>query len=195
MAKGYPAIHKESMDAIGIGYEEEADRWMGYYAYRDNLDYRVLIEELGPEKAYKIYEKIWQTMAEELLDGIMEAEGIKQISSTKDLEKISKHYWEAITCPYETEKTTETEHYGLLTACPYVELAAQVGQGRAGAVFHQLLREDSRKDEPGRKGGAGPGGQGRHGQVHLHRRREVPRTLVAGKGVVQPPFLFLCFEQ
>jgi len=121
MAKGYPAIHKESMDAIGIGYEEEADRWMGYYAYRDNLDYRVLIEELGPEKAYKIYEKIWQTMAEELLDGIMEAEGIKQISSTKDLEKISKHYWEAITCPYETEKTTETEHYGLLTACPYVE--------------------------------------------------------------------------
>ncbi len=102
------------MDKIGISYEEEADRWMSYYAYRDNLDYRVMIEELGPEKAYQIYEKIWQTMAEELLDGIMEAEGIDQIKSTADIEKISRHYWQAITCPYEVEKTTETEHFGLI---------------------------------------------------------------------------------
>jgi len=121
MAKSYSDIHKESMDKIGVNDREEADRWMAYYAYRDNLDYRVLIDELGPEKAYKIYEKIWQTMAEELLDGIMETEGIDKIKSTADLEKISRHYWEAITCPYESEKTTETEHFGLIQACPYVE--------------------------------------------------------------------------
>ena len=51
----------------------------------------------------------------------MEGLGIEQVKTMEDVEKVSRTYWEAISCPYEVEKTTEKEHYGKITACPYVE--------------------------------------------------------------------------
>jgi len=121
MAKGYSKIHEEAMKAVGRTPQQEADLWLGYYAYRDYLDWQILIKELGPEKGYKIYEKIWQSIAEDALHELMHSLGIKQVKDMKDVEKLSRAYWEAITVPYEVEKTTEKEHYGKILACPFAE--------------------------------------------------------------------------
>ena len=107
MAKSYHEFHKEAMEKVGRTPEEEADLWLGYYAYRDFLDFRLLTEELGPEKGYALYEKIWQAIAEDFLPEVMEGLGIEQVKTMEDVEKVSRTYWEAISCPYEVEKTTE----------------------------------------------------------------------------------------
>ncbi len=124
----------KAIEKIGQSPEEAAVAWVQAATTLDFLSWETMEEALGARQAHIIYSRIWEKMAQNELPNVLAACGFqdKKDFSIQDIGKISKTYWEGISCPYTVVEETEDVHVGEISDCPYWEnMKILYGEDRA----------------------------------------------------------------
>jgi len=127
----------ELLERTGRTTDEELVFWNRAFTTHDHEMWQVLELHYGAREGLIIYSRVWEQIALTFLDGVKQAIELDEISTTQDLARMNRAYWEAIGCEVEDVETTEDTHVAIIKTCPFWDNMIDIYGKTAANRMHQ----------------------------------------------------------
>jgi hypothetical protein len=95
--------------------------WNRAFTGHDHQMWRVWEDLYGAREAVIMYSRVWEGFALSFLDVIKKVIDVREFSSTEDLAKLNRAYWEAIGGEVEDVELTGDRLVSIVKTCPYFD--------------------------------------------------------------------------
>jgi hypothetical protein len=111
----------EIASRLGVSKEEALVLWNRGFTGHDHQMWRVWEDLYGARDGVIMYSRVWEGFALAFLDVIKATIGMQEITSTEDLAKLNRAYWEAIGCEVEDVEQNDDRLVAVIKTCPYFD--------------------------------------------------------------------------
>lgn len=116
-----PVSVAEAVERLQMTPEQVLVLWNRAFTGHDHQMWLAWEEEYGSREALVMYSRVWENFALAFLDTIRQTVGQQEFSTTGDIAKMNRAYWEAIGSEVEDVEVSEDRVVAIIKTCPFFD--------------------------------------------------------------------------
>lgn len=124
---------------IGRPLEEYARNSITSLVSVDYFFFKNVLESLSPDKAQRLYEKVWFVGRLKTFRNLNMGLGKLKIEGVSTLGKVARNYFDSRYCPLKPVEDTIDRFVGVILVCPFFIYSRDVLGEKPGSAYHKLL--------------------------------------------------------